>query len=445
MQQETNQMREALTLGAAEQQSSPSMAKRATIASTIGAALEWIDFTAYGAVAATVFPKLFFSSMDPSMGILAAFVTFGVGFFARPLGGLFFGALGDRIGRKNILLYTLCLMGAASFLIGCLPTYATIGFAAPLCLVLLRFLQGFALGGEATGAQLMTMEHAPANRRGLFGSFINIGSSLSSALANGMLFILISVLGADQFQTWGWRVPFLFSFVLVIVGVYIRLRVSETPAFEQAHAKGQEARVPLVKAFAQYPGTILRLLVIWCAPTACFYVITVFSLSYVTKNLGLSSQTAFLCLMGANVLAVVTMIAGGAVSDRIGRKPTMLFASILTLAVALSYFSLLDTKNWYVIFFAMAAFVGSLQIQSGVQPAFFAEPFPTNVRYSGSAAAYTGANLLMGGPTPFICAWLLQHAGGQTWVITTFCAVVVGASLIAILASPETRHLDIKR
>ncbi|MFM0126028.1 MULTISPECIES: MFS transporter [unclassified Paraburkholderia] len=422
-----------------------SMAKRATVASTVGSALEWIDFTAYGAVSATVFPKIFFSQMDPNMGILAAFATFGIGFFARPLGGLFFGMLGDRIGRKNILLYTLSLMGAASFLIGCLPTYATIGFAAPLCLVLLRFLQGFALGGEATGAQLMTMEHAPQNKRGLYGSFINTGSSLSAALASGMLFVLTSTLGAEQFQSWGWRVPFLLSFLLVIVGIYIRLRVSETPAFVEAHAKGQEERIPLIKAFALYPGTILRLLVIWCAPTACFYVITVFSLSYVTKNLALPSQTAFLCLMGANVFAIFTVIAGGAVSDRIGRKPTMMIASVLTLAIALSYFTLLDSKSWYLIFFAMAAFVGSLQIQSGVQPAFFAEPFPTNVRYSGSAAAYTGANLLMGGPTPFICAWLLQRAHGQTWVITAFCAVVISASLIAIIASPETRHLDIKR
>lgn len=437
-------MRNTLTMEVPVEEST-SMAKRATIASTIGAALEWVDFTAYGAVAATVFPKLFFTSMDPNMGILAAFITFGVGFFARPLGGLFFGALGDRIGRKNILLYTLSLMGAASFLIGCLPTYATIGFAAPVCLVLLRFLQGFALGGEATGAQLMTMEHAPQNRRGLFGSFINIGSSLSAAVANGMLFALVSLLGTQQFQVWGWRVPFLFSFVLVIVGLYIRLRVSETPAFEEAHAKGQDDRVPLVKAFAQYPGTIVRLLIVWCAPTACFYVITVFSLSYITKNLALPSQTAFLCLMGANVLAVCTVIGGGAVSDRIGRKPTMLIASILTMVIALSYFTLLDTKNWYVIFLAMAAFIGSLQIQSGVQPAYFAEPFPTNVRYSGSAAAYTGANLLMGGPTPFICAWLLQRSGGQTWVITAFCAVIVGASLIAILTGSETRHLDIKR
>jgi MFS family permease len=437
-------MRDTLTMDLPVD-STNSMAKRATAASTVGSALEWIDFTAYGAVAATVFPKIFFSHMDPNMGILAAFATFGIGFFARPLGGLFFGMLGDRIGRKNILLYTLSVMGASSFLIGCLPTYATIGFAAPLCLVLLRFLQGFALGGEATGAQLMTMEHAPQSRRGLYGSFINIGSSLSAALASGMLFVLTSTLGAEQFQAWGWRIPFLLSFLLVIVGLYIRLRVSETPAFLAAHAKGAEERVPLVKAFALYPGTIFRLLVIWCAPTACFYVITVFSLSYITKNLALPSQTAFLCLMGANVIAIFTVILGGALSDKIGRKPTMLIASVLTLAIALSYFTLLDTRNWYVIFFAMAAFVGSLQIQSGVQPAFFAEPFPTNVRYSGSAAAYTGANLLMGGPTPFICAYLLQHAGGQTWVITVFCAVVVGASLIAIIASPETRHFDIKR
>jgi MFS family permease len=235
------------------------------------------------------------------------------------------------------------------------------------------------------------------------------------------------------------------SFLLVIVGLYIRLKVSETPAFEQAQANRQEAKAPVIEAFRQYPGTILRLLVIWCAPTACFYVINVFSLSYITKNLGLSSQTAFLCLMVANLIAVLTMVMGGALSDRLGRKPTMLIASILTLVIALSYFPLLDTKNWYVIFLAMAAFVGALQIQSGVQPAFFAEPFPTRVRYSGSAAAYTGSNLLVGGPTPFIAAWLFQHSGGQTWVITAFCVVIILFSLVAIIASPETRHVDIKR
>jgi MFS family permease len=235
------------------------------------------------------------------------------------------------------------------------------------------------------------------------------------------------------------------SFLLVIVGVYIRMRVTETPAFKKAQSQGVTEKVSGLDVFKQYPRTILRLLVIWCAPTACFYVITVFSLSYLTKNLGMDSQMAFLCLAGANLLAVVMVIGGGAMSDRLGRKPVMLFASVMMLLVSLIYFSLLDTKNWYVIFAAMAAFVGFLQIQSGVQPAFFAEPFPTKVRYSGSAAAYTGANLVAGGPTPFVVAWLLQNSGGSTLPVTIFCAVIISVAMIAIIFSPETRHLEMSR
>lgn len=433
------------TMEHVEDKPQQSMAIRATVASSVGAALEWIDFAAYGAVAATIFPKLFFSSMDPNMGILAAFITFGIGFFARPLGGICFGMLGDRIGRKNILLYTLCLMGGASFLIGCLPTYQTIGIAAPIFLVSLRFLQGFALGGEATGAQLMTMEHAPKDRRGLYGSFINIGSSFSSACANGMMFALIAIMGIGEFESWGWRIPFWMSFLLVIVGVYIRMRVTETPAFKKAQSQGAIEKISAFDVFKQYPKTILRLLLIWCAPTACFYVITVFSLSYLTKNLGMDSQTAFLCLAGANLLAVIMVVSGGAMSDRFGRKPVMMFASIMMLIVSIFYFSLLDTKNWFVIFGAMAAFVGFLQIQSGVQPSFFAEPFPTKFRYSGSAAAYTGANLVAGGPTPFVVAWLLQNGGGSTLPVTLFCVGVIVVALIGIVMSPETRHLEMSR
>jgi MFS family permease len=437
-------MKEA-TLDQIEIKPESSMAVKATVASSVGAALEWIDFAAYGAVAATIFPKLFFSAMDPNMGILAAFITFGIGFFARPLGGIFFGMLGDKIGRKNILLYTLCLMGGASFLIGCLPTYQTIGIAAPIFLVALRFFQGFALGGEATGAQLMTMEHAPKSKRGLYGSFINIGSSFSSACANGMMFALIAIMGIVEFESWGWRIPFWMSFLLVIVGVYIRMRVTETPAFQKAQSQGATEKVSAFDVFKQYPKTILRLLIIWCAPTACFYVITVFSLSYLTKNLGMDSQSAFLCLAGANLLAVVMVISGGALSDKFGRKPIMLMSSVMMLIVSMFYFSMLDTKNWYVIFAAMAMFVGFLQIQSGVQPAFFAEPFPTKVRYSGSAAAYTGANLVAGGPTPFVVAWLLQNGGGSTLPVTIFCGVIICLALVAIICSPETRHLEMSR
>jgi MFS family permease len=421
-------------------------AKRAVWASTVGSALEWIDFAVYGALAATVFPVLFFSSLDPSAATLAAFATFGVGFAARPLGGLVFGSLGDRIGRKNVLLYTLSLMGIASFLIGCLPTYAQVGILAPIALVALRFIQGFALGGEATGSQLMAMEHAPPGRRGLFGSYINTGSSISAALTSGLLFILTGSMGTATFTAWGWRVPFLCSIVLVVIGLYIRLRVSETPAFiESTKMSGPSARVPMLSAFRQQPLSILRLVIVWCPAALCFHLVNVFGLTYLTKTLGMTASTAFLCLMLANSLAVLVMILGGAASDRYGRKPTMLVASSLLLLSALAFFPLVDTRNWFAILLAFTAYICSLQIQSGVQPAYFAELFPTAIRYSGSAAAYTGANMLAAGPGPFLAAWLLQRSGGQTWVITVLCVAVIGCGMIATALGPETRDVDICR
>lgn len=426
------------------------MARRAAISSTLGSALEWIDFTAYGAIAATVLPSQFFPTMDPGTAILASFATFGVGFFARPAGGVVLGILGDRLGRKNVLLYTLILMGVASFLIGLLPTYSSIGLWAPALLVLLRFLQGFALGGESTGAQLLTMEHAPPNRRGFFGSLINIGAPTAQVLSNAMLFLIAAVLTDEQFNSFGWRIPFLMSLLLVLLGVYIRLKVEETPAFQ--HMKEHEAAAPAGKAplkrskvLQRYGATILRLLLFWGGPTACFYVITVFSLSYVTKQVGVSNQTAFMCLMGANLVAVVTTVVGGALSDRFGRKPPLIVCSLIMVAIAVAYFPMISTGNAFLIFLAMAIFAGSIQAQSGILPAFFAEPFPTSVRYTGSALAYTGANLAFGGPAPFVAAWLMQASGGQVWVLAVGCVALIVLSLIALLASPETRDFDIDR
>jgi MFS family permease len=375
------------------------VARRAAISSALGSALEWIDFTAYGAVAATVLPAQFFPTMDPSSAILASFATFGVGFFARPAGGVVLGILGDKLGRKKVLLFTLVLMGVASFLIGCLPTYTSIGLWAPGLLVLFRFMQGFALGGEATGAQLLTMEHAPADQRGLFGSFINIGAPASQVLANLLLFLITASMTTEQFMSFGWRIPFLMSLLLVALGVYIRLKVEETPAFEHMKAHetsdktGATRRASPLSVLRTHGGTVLRLMLFWAAPSACFYVVTVFSLGYVTKTIGVSNQTAFLCLLGANLVAVFTTVIGGAASDRFGRKPPSIIASLIMLAIALMYFPLLSTGNAFLIFLAMSIFVGSIQAQSGILPAFFAEPFPTSVRYTGSALAYTGANL----------------------------------------------------
>ena len=298
------------------------VARRAAISSALGSALEWIDFTAYGAVAATVLPAQFFPTMDPSSAILASFATFGVGFFARPAGGVVLGILGDKLGRKKVLLFTLVLMGVASFLIGCLPTYTSIGLWAPGLLVLFRFMQGFALGGEATGAQLLTMEHAPADQRGLFGSFINIGAPASQVLANLLLFLITASMTTEQFMSFGWRIPFLMSLLLVALGVYIRLKVEETPAFEHMKAHetsdktGATRRASPLSVLRTHGGTVLRLMLFWAAPSACFYVVTVFSLGYLTKTVGVSNQTAFLCLLGANLVAVFTTVIGGAASDR---------------------------------------------------------------------------------------------------------------------------------
>ncbi len=427
------------------------MALRAALSSALGTALEWIDFAAYGAIAATVLPKLFFPALDPSTGLLASFATFGVGFFARPAGGIIVSMLGDRFGRKRVLLFTLILMGAASFLIGALPTYSSIGIWAPILLVLLRFAQGFALGGEATGAQLLTLEHAPDNRRGLFGAYINMAAPLSQVLSNGLLFLVAAVMTPEQFLLYGWRVPFLLSVLLVFVGLYIRSRVEESPAFEQlkrdqAPVVAQEGHVvPKTSLLRDHGSMILRLMLFWAAPASIFWIVAVFSLGWMTKTVGVPAQTAFLCLMGANFVAVGTTFIGGIASDRFGRKPTLVVLTILMLIWSALYFRIIGTGNPVLIVLAMATFAGTIQAQSGILPAFFAEPFPTSVRYAGSAFAYTGANLLFAGPAPFFAAWLLERSGGQVWVLTVMCLVLSAISFLSLLTIPESSHLSLKR
>jgi MFS family permease len=427
------------------------MAVRAASSSALGTALEWIDFAAYGAISATVLPALFFPAMDPTSALLASFATFGVGFVARPAGGIIVSLLGDRFGRKRVLLFTLILMGAASFLIGALPTYGSIGIWAPLLLVLLRFAQGFALGGEATGAQLLTLEHAPDNRRGLFGAFINMAAPLSQVLANGLLFAISASMSAEQFLDYGWRIPFLMSVLLVFIGLYIRSKVEESPAFEQL--KREQAPVvaekghvvPKTSVLRSHGSMVLRLMLFWAAPTACFWIVAVFSLNWMTRAVGVPAQTAFLCLMGANAFAVAMTFVGGTASDRFGRKPTLIVLSVIMLVISLAYFPLVGTGNPFVIFLAMAVFTGAIQGQSGILPAFFAEPFPTSVRYAGSAFAYTGANLFFGGPAPFVAAWLMGQSGGQVWVLTAMCLVLSAISFVSLLTIPESRHLSLNR
>jgi MFS family permease len=430
----------------AQQPAPAAMRTRAVTAATIGTALEWFDFTLYGALSATILPKLFFPAMESTPALLASLATFGVGLAARPLGAIVCGHLGDKLGRRNLLLGTVSMMGLSSMLMGMLPTYASIGVAAPVLLVVLRILQGFALGGESTGAQLMAIEHASPDRRGRYSGLLGVCSPLSQIMANGVLLLLASVLSPEAFESYGWRIPFLLSFALVVIGVYIRLKVSETPAFvELRKTQVVQLSSPLRDVFRLHGKTVLRWMLFFCGPAAIFYLIVVFSLSYITKTLALPKQTGFLLLMGANVCAIAGALAGGVLSDKLGRRKALAIGSIATLVMLFVYFPILDSKSFAPMLLAMGLFLGFTQFQSGIQPVAFAEAFPTNVRYSGSALAYTGANLVAGSPMPVLAVWLLSLGGGSPWGVVAVCVAFNVISLIAILTAPETRGIDMHR
>ncbi|VVE75810.1 MFS transporter [Pandoraea sputorum] len=423
------------------------MARRAVAGATVGTALEWFDFALYGVVAATIFPKLFFPSLDPTASLLASLASFWAGLAARPLGAVICGMLGDRWGRRKLMLITVSVMGVSSFLMGLLPTYAQVGIIAPTLLVTLRIIQGFALGGESTGAQLMAVEHASPERRGWYSGLLGICSPLSQILANFSLFALASLLSPDAFESWGWRVPFLASFVLVLLGIYIRRKVSETPAFEALKKDGQRERVsnPLGIVFKHHWRTALRLTLFFCGPAALFYLIVVFSLSYLTKQLGVPKQTGFMLLMVANVCAIVGALAGGYLSDRIGRKRALLLGSFCTLVCCLIYFPILGQNSLPLTMVVMGAFLGFTQFQSGIQPVWFAESFPTEARYTGSALSYSGANLLTGGPMPIVAVALLGAFNGSPWAIVAVCGSLNLLSFLMIAISPETKGTPLDR
>jgi len=422
------------------------MRTRAVTAATIGTALEWFDFTLYGALSATVLPRLFFPAMDATSSLLASLATFGVGLAARPLGAIVCGHLGDKVGRRNLMLGTIAVMGLSSMLIGLLPTFATIGAWAPRLLVALRILQGFALGGESTGAQLMAIEYASPDRRGTYSGLLGLCSPLSQILANGALLSLASVMSPEAFESYGWRIPFLLSFVLIAIGVYIRLKVNETPAFVELRAAQPVQRgSPLRDVVRLHWRPVVRWTLFFCGPAAIFYLIVVFSLTYITKTLALPRQTGFLLLMGANACAIAGALAGGMLSDRIGRRKALTIGSVATLVMLVVYFRILDTRSFAPMLAAMGIFLGFTQFQSGIQPVAFAEAFPTQVRYSGSALAYTGANLIAGGPMPVLAVWLFTICNGSPWGIVVVCMAYNLISLVAIVTAPETRGVDLNR
>jgi len=417
--------------------------RRALLGASIGTALEWFDFLLYGALAGIVFPHVFFPESSESAALLQSFATFGVGFLARPLGAAFFARLTDRAGRKNTMVITLTLMGCASLGIACLPGYAVIGVAAPAVLVALRFLQGFSVGGEASSAQIMAMEFAPSGKRGIYGALVNIGNPVGQVLVGSFMLVVGFTLGDEAMNEWAWRLPFVAGALMAVVGYLIRRHLNESPAFIEAKKIGAESKSPLREVFAKDWKTVIRLVLIWAPNTACSYVVVTYSLSYITKTLGMSSSVTFGLLLTLNVFGMFLLPMGGALSDRFGRKPVMRVCLTVSMLGLLVLFPLLDTRSIPLMLTAMLITQGAQLTANGVMAALFAEPFPTSIRYSGHASVYTLNNLIAGGPAPFVAAGLFA-ATGTNWALVALLVAMYVLSHVLLTFIPETRWLPFR-
>ncbi|TXN03802.1 MHS family MFS transporter [Methylobacterium sp. WL64] len=411
--------------------------------SVIGTTVEWYDFLIYGTASALVFNKLFFPSIDPVVGTIAAFGSYAVGFLARPLGGAVFGHFGDRIGRKAMLSLTLMIMGLGTFLIGCLPTYGQIGILAPILLVALRLVQGIGIGGEWGGAVLMVVESVPAERRGFFGSIVQLGYPIGVILSIGA-FALTGLMPEAAFLSWGWRVPFLASALLVGVGLFIRLRLHETPAFRRIKARAVTARLPVMEILTEHPGMFLKAVGLKVSEIAYVSVVTVFSISYVTGQLGLSRSVILNGILVAAVIELFTIPVFGWLSDRYGRKTLFIAACLFSVAFAFPMFKLLDTRDPTIITLTVAVALSFGQgIMFGTGAAWMSELFDARLRYTGASLGFQVGAALSGGFTPLIASALLAWSGGATWPISVYLIVLACITLVATFAAPETARRQI--
>lgn len=428
----------------------PSSLKRIVAASLIGTTIEWYDFFLYGSAAALVFNELFFPDSDPLTGTLLSFLTYAVGFAARPVGALVFGHYGDRLGRKKLLVLSLLLMGGATFAIGLLPTHATIGAAAPLLLTALRLVQGFALGGEWGGAVLLVSEHGDARRRGFWASWPQTGAPAGQLLATGVLSALTALLSDEAFESWGWRIPFLLSGVLVLVGMWIRLSVDESPVFKEALARAEarkteareEEQPPLVAVLRHHWRDVLVAMGARMAENISYYVITAFILVYATDHVDLGKQTALNAVLIASAVHFAVIPAWGALSDRIGRRPVYLVGAAGVGAWAFPFFALIDTRDFGALVLAVTVGLFFHGAMYAPQAAFFSEMFATRMRYSGASIGAQFSSVAAGAPAPLIATALLADYDSGTPI----ALYVIAASLLTLVAvgvAKETRHRDL--
>jgi MFS family permease len=410
--------------------------RRVVYASLIGATVEWYDFFLYGVVAGIVFNKLYFPATDPVVSTLLAYTTFAVGFVARPLGGVIFGHFGDRIGRKSMLILTLMIMGVATFLIGLVPTYAQIGIWAPILLLILRILQGIGLGGEWGGAVLMTYEYAKPENRGLYASFPQIGLAIGLCLASGIVALLSYSLTDAQFLAWGWRVAFILSFVLVLVGLYIRLNIMETPEFAKIKSKGAEVKVPFTAMITNYPKEVLAGMGARYIDGVFFNIFGVYSISFLTSQLKIPRTEALLGVCAAALIMCLFIPFFGNISDKIGRTKTYAWGSLITGLSALPAFWIWINMpgSPFMVWAALIIPFGILYASIyGPEAALFCDLFKPEVRYTGISFVYQFSGIFASGLTPIIATALVQaYAPNGGWAVAGYC---VFAGIVSSLSA----------
>jgi metabolite-proton symporter len=422
-------------------------ARKAGIAALVGTTLEWYDFLIYGTAAALVLNSQFFPSADPTVGTLAAFATYAVGFLARPLGGIVLGNMGDKVGRKKMLVFTIVLMGTATTLIGVLPTYAAIGVWAPILLILLRLLQGFGAGGEYAGAVVLSVEHGDQKRRGLAGAWAPTGFALATLLSTGV-FQIATLLPDDAFHSWGWRVPFLLGSVLLIVGYFIRRSIDETAAYENAveaeqAGAAQETKIPVLEAIRRNPRNFLVVIGARMAENGFAYLFPVFAVGFAVNTVGVPKNTTLLAVVIASAIQVVFIPVWAHVSDRIGRRPVYAAGALISVLWLVPFFLMLQSLSTPLLMLGFVVGLGILYpAMLAPQAAYFAELFDTRTRLSGFAFAREIGSVLAGGFLPLIATALIA-AFGHWWVIVVYLGILTALTLIALAFGPETNRKDI--